>query len=131
MRTVTVRDVFSHDEGTWDITRIRSYIRTHPGKLPAITLPMDSPDTRALLEHVRTRYAWEQARVDSLTDKELREPLLAVILSRNGEVLFIDGTHRLLRLDQDGAPSFRVRVIPAALADKFRVAIELKPQQEK
>jgi hypothetical protein len=125
-RERTVRDVFAHDEGIWDITRMRSYVLRHPGRVPARTILFADPSTRALVEYVRANYAWDPERVAGLTERELRDPLFSVVLP-SGASLFVDGVHRLLRLERDGAPGFRVRIFPAAIADRFRVSVEIKP----
>lgn len=122
MRKIAVTDVFAHTSGVWDVRAMRAYARTHPSRVPATVTPM----AVELVEHVRASNAWDPARVDALTPRELRDPLLAVELSGGRGVLLVDGTHRLLRLHRDGATHFRVRVFPEGLAERFRVTINIE-----
>ncbi len=125
MRKRDVRDVFTSNQGIWDIKGMRAYVRTHPKKVPVIVADMAWDTSVALVEHVRTTYLWEQERVDSLTPGELKDPLFAVELPLGKGVLLVDGAHRLMRLAQSGAKSFKVQLFPRELADRFLVQINI------
>ena len=92
------REVFDHStEGLFDVTAMRA-LAPEVGELSNVPLHL-------IVDHLRTKHVWEQARVDELTPASyLHDPGIVVVYIENGEEvhLLIDGTHRALRRHHEG-----------------------------
>lgn len=105
------REVFEHSEdGAFDVTAMRKWCMD-TGLEPVLV------DVAAIAPYILKTRVYEQDRVDALTEAEaMFDPGMGVVFDTpEGEQhLYIDGTHRALRLHQMGFPLQKIWLVKEA-----------------
>lgn len=115
VRSGLLTECFAHDTlGMFDVSALRRLIAEAPDRWEICAADL-TPET---LEFIQANREIDPARVAELTPAEADEPILALACP-DGEHLFIDGHHRLVRRHQLGHKTFLFYNIPLADAPRL------------